>query len=63
VEKFKEWTSSGHQLPEEAISRDDILTDVSIYWFTQTAGSAANVTYYEACTPATGLPHHRCPPG
>ena len=48
VEKFKEWTNSGHQLPEEAISRDDILTDVSIYWFTGTAGSAANVTYYES---------------
>jgi pimeloyl-ACP methyl ester carboxylesterase len=48
VEKFQEWTNSGHQLPEEAISRDDILTDVSIYWLTQTAGSAANVTYYEA---------------
>jgi pimeloyl-ACP methyl ester carboxylesterase len=47
VEKFKEWTSSGHQLPEEAISRDGILTDVSIYWFTGTAGPAANVTYYE----------------
>jgi pimeloyl-ACP methyl ester carboxylesterase len=48
VEKFQEWTNSGHQLPEEAISRDDILTDVSIYWLTQTGGSAANVTYYEA---------------
>ena len=48
VEKFKEWTNSGHQLPEEAISRDDILTDVSIYWFTGTAGSAANVIYYES---------------
>ncbi len=48
VEKFKEWTSSAYQLPEEAISRDDILADVSIYWFTQTAGSAANVTYYES---------------
>lgn len=46
VEKFKEWTSSAHQLPEDAISRDDILTDVSIYWFTSTAGSAANL-YYE----------------
>jgi epoxide hydrolase len=47
AEKFKEWTNSGHQLPEEAISRDDILTDVSIYWFTRTAGSSANVAYYE----------------
>lgn len=46
VEKFKEWTNSGHELPEQAISRDDILADVSVYWFTGTAGSAANV-YYE----------------
>lgn len=46
VEKFKEWTNSAHERPEDAISRDDILTDVSIYWFTGTAGSAANL-YYE----------------
>jgi len=47
VEKFKEWTNSGHALPEDAISRDDILADVSLYWFTGTAGSAANI-YYES---------------
>jgi hypothetical protein len=46
VEKFKEWTNSGHALPEDAISRDEILTDVSVYWFTATADSAANL-YYE----------------
>jgi len=34
-------------LPEDAIPRDTILTDVSIYWFTRTAGSSANL-YYEA---------------
>jgi epoxide hydrolase len=48
VEKFKEWTNSGHELPEDAIPRDDILADVSIYWFTGTAGSSANVVYYES---------------
>jgi epoxide hydrolase len=47
VEKFKEWTSSAHELPEDAVPRDDILTDVSIYWFTGTAGSSANAVYYE----------------
>jgi pimeloyl-ACP methyl ester carboxylesterase len=47
AEKFKEWTNSGHSLPEDAISLDDILTNVSVYWFTGTAGSSANV-YYEA---------------
>ena len=46
VEKFKEWTNSGHALPEDAIPRDDILADVSVYWFTGTAGSTANM-YYE----------------
>jgi pimeloyl-ACP methyl ester carboxylesterase len=46
VEKFKEWTNSGHERPEDAIPRDVILTDVSLYWFTGTAGSAANM-YYE----------------
>lgn len=47
VEKFQEWTSSAHQLPEDAIPRDEILADVSLYWFTGTAGSAANI-YYES---------------
>jgi pimeloyl-ACP methyl ester carboxylesterase len=47
VEKFKEWTNTAHQLPEDAIARDDILTDVSVYWFTGTAASAANL-YYES---------------
>jgi pimeloyl-ACP methyl ester carboxylesterase len=46
VEKFKEWTNSALPLPEDAISRDDILTNVSVYWFTGTAGSAGNL-YYE----------------
>ena len=48
VEKFKEWTNTGLALPEDAIARDEILADVSVYWFTGTAGSAANVTYYES---------------
>lgn len=46
VEKFKEWVDPAAALPEDAIDRDRILTNVSIYWFTATAGSAANL-YYE----------------
>ena len=46
VEKFKEWTDPAAELPEEAVDRDRILADVSIYWFTGTAGSSAH-TYYE----------------
>ena len=46
VEKFKEWTDPAAALPEYAVGRDHILTNVSLYWFTGTAGSSANV-YYE----------------
>lgn len=46
VEKFREWTNSAARLPEDAISRDEILTNVSLYWLTGTAGPAANL-YYE----------------
>ncbi len=46
VEKFKEWTDPAAALPEDAVDRDRILTDVSLYWFTATAGSAGNL-YYE----------------
>jgi pimeloyl-ACP methyl ester carboxylesterase len=46
VEKFKEWTDPAAELPEDAVDRDHILTNVSIYWFTNTAGTSAN-HYYE----------------
>ena len=47
VEKFKELTDPPDGLPEDSIDRDRILTDVSIYWLTGTAGSAAQVYYEE----------------
>ena len=37
---FKEWTDADH-VPEDAIDRDRILTNVMLYWLTNTAGSAA----------------------
>jgi len=37
VEKYHEWTDQAHELPEQAIDRDKILTTVSIYWLTDTA--------------------------
>lgn len=46
VEKFKEWTDPDAGGPDLAVGRDRILTIVSIYWFTATAGSAANL-YWE----------------
>jgi len=46
VEKFKEWTDS-EKAPEDAVDRDRILTDVSLYWFTASAGPSAQF-YYES---------------
>jgi pimeloyl-ACP methyl ester carboxylesterase len=46
VEKFKEWVDPSAEYPEDAVARDHILTNVSLYWFTGSAGSSANL-YYE----------------
>jgi epoxide hydrolase len=59
VEKFQDWTDPAAELPEDAVDRDRILTDVSIYWFTATAASAAQ-TYYERFNdPAMWMPQER----
>lgn len=52
VEKFKEWTDAEAELPEDAVDRDHLLTNVSLYWFTATAGSSANL-YYESAHDAS----------
>ncbi len=51
VEKFKEWTDSRRLLPDDAVPRDRLVANISVYWFTGTAGSSANL-YYETM-------HHR----
>jgi len=59
VEKFQDWTDPAAELPEDAVDRDRILADVSIYWFTATGGSAAH-TYYERFNdPAMWAPTER----
>ncbi|MFC4013887.1 epoxide hydrolase family protein [Nonomuraea purpurea] len=49
MEKFKELTEPVDGLPEESLDRDLMLTDVTIYWLTGTAGSSAQF-YYENMT-------------
>jgi len=45
VERFKEWTWAA-EVPEDAVDRDQLLTNVMLYWLTGTAGSSAG-TYYD----------------
>jgi pimeloyl-ACP methyl ester carboxylesterase len=53
VEKFKEWTDSRDR-PEDAVDRDQMLTNVMLYWLTGTAGSSARFYYERAHASARG---------
>jgi epoxide hydrolase len=61
VEKFKEWTDPAAELPEDAVDRDHILTNISLYWFTNTAGSSANLYYEGFHDPNAWAPKERGP--
>lgn len=45
VEKFRAWTDPAAELPEDAVDRDQLLTNISVYWFTGTGASAAHILY------------------
>ena len=46
VEKFHAWTDcDGH--PENALTRDEMLDDITLYWLTGTAASSARL-YWES---------------
>jgi microsomal epoxide hydrolase len=53
IEKFRGWTDS-QEVPEEAIDRDRLLTNVTLYWLTATAGSSADI-YYQAAHAGASL--------
>ncbi|GAA4716285.1 Pimeloyl-ACP methyl ester carboxylesterase [Promicromonospora umidemergens] len=59
AEKFKSRTSGGYRTPE--VDRDQLLTNVSLYWFTRSGASIAQF-YYESehsgagMAMATGVP-------
>jgi hypothetical protein len=41
VEKFQTWTNPAAKTPDEAVDRDQLLTNVSLYWFTRSGATAA----------------------
>jgi microsomal epoxide hydrolase len=58
VEKFKEWTDS-ERVPEDAVPRDRLLTNVMLYWLTRTAASSARLywdTFHPVPPPASIVP-------
>jgi pimeloyl-ACP methyl ester carboxylesterase len=56
VEKYRDWTDQAHDLPDQAIDRDKILTNASIYWLTDTARSTVNYYYERFHDPAMFAP-------
>jgi hypothetical protein len=45
AEKFRDWTDPAHGLPEDAVDLDQLLTTISIFWFTGAGASAAHAVY------------------
>ena len=54
VEKFKEWAD-----PAVELDRDRVLTDVTLYWLTNTGGSSAQLYYEAAHDPSMWGPKER----
>ena len=65
AEKFKDWTDSV-DAPEDAVDRDQLLTNVTLYWLTRTAGSSARLYWETAHAPGgwgAPEPESRTPTG
>jgi pimeloyl-ACP methyl ester carboxylesterase len=55
VEKFRAWSDCGGDV-ERRFTRDELLTHITIYWVTQTAGSAFRIYYETAANKAPAPP-------
>jgi len=57
VEKFRTWCDCDGN-PEAIFSRDELLTNITLYWVTQTAASSARI-YYESRHPTSPVNRNR----
>ncbi|MFB9308189.1 pimeloyl-ACP methyl ester carboxylesterase [Agromyces hippuratus] len=63
VERFAEWTDPAAELPEDAVDLDQLLTNVSVYWLTGTATSAARLYREGRASWGQETPPSRVPSG
>lgn len=47
AEKFRSRAAGDHRTPDESVDRDQLLTTISLYWFTRSGASSAQF-YYES---------------
>ena len=59
--KVKEWTDSDN-VPEDAVARDRLLTNATVYCLTASAGSSAQLYYEAADFPSTAPAPPSLPP-
>jgi pimeloyl-ACP methyl ester carboxylesterase len=58
VEKWRAWTDPAADV-ERAFTLDELLTNVSVYWFTETANASGRSYYERARDPRTVRPEER----
>jgi pimeloyl-ACP methyl ester carboxylesterase len=63
VEKFKEWTDPIKEMPEDAVDIEQLLINVSIYWFGRGGAGAANFIYEAAHAALSWGQTHNRPQG
>jgi pimeloyl-ACP methyl ester carboxylesterase len=63
VDKFHDWTDPAKTLPDQAIDRDHLLTNVTLYWLTGTGATSAHQYYEARTTPARPLTRSKVPTG
>jgi len=63
IEKFEAWTNVDAALPDQAVDRDQLLTNISLYWFTRTGATAANFIYEASHSTAPWAAESRIPTG
>ncbi|MGI4834091.1 MAG: epoxide hydrolase family protein [Janthinobacterium lividum] len=57
IEKFHAWSDNDGNI-ENTFTKDDLLTNIMIYWATQTIGSSIRLYYEVMHNPALGAPTH-----
>jgi pimeloyl-ACP methyl ester carboxylesterase len=63
TEKFQTWTNPTALTPDQAVPRDQLLTNITLYWFTRTGAAAARFLYEAAHSGLSWLAPSSVPSG
>ncbi|WP_245470082.1 epoxide hydrolase family protein [Mesorhizobium sp. M2C.T.Ca.TU.002.02.1.1] len=59
IEKFRDWSDCDGDLDNAAFSRDEVLANISLYWFTRTVASSMRLYWETRARPLTFPPGAR----